>query len=60
MTASSLKVIYTALAGNCLIAITKFIAALMTGSPAMFSEFCCRYGQPISAAVWITTVKIAG
>ncbi|MGZ6292053.1 MAG: cation diffusion facilitator family transporter, partial [Syntrophales bacterium] len=38
MAASSLKVIYAALAGNCLIAITKFIAALMTGSPAMFSE----------------------
>jgi cation diffusion facilitator family transporter len=38
MAASSLKVIYAALAGNCLIAITKFIAAIMTGSPAMLSE----------------------
>ena len=38
MAAPSLKVIYAALAGNCLIAITKFIAAVMTGSPAMLSE----------------------
>ena len=38
MAASSLKVIYAALTGNCLIAITKFIAAIMTGSPAMVSE----------------------
>ena len=38
MAASSLKVIYAALAGNCLIAVTKFIAALTTGSPAMLSE----------------------
>ena len=38
MAASSLKVIYAALAGNCLIAMTKFIAAILTGSPAMLSE----------------------
>jgi cation diffusion facilitator family transporter len=35
---SSLKVIYAALAGNALIAITKFSAAAYTGSSAMFSE----------------------
>lgn len=34
----SKKIIYAALAGNGLIAITKFIAATMTGSSAMFSE----------------------
>ena len=34
----SRKVIYAALAGNGLIAITKFIAATITGSSAMFSE----------------------
>ena len=34
----SRKVIYAALAGNGLIAITKFIAAGITGSSAMFSE----------------------
>ncbi len=34
----SLKVIFAALAGNTLIAITKFIAASITGSSAMFSE----------------------
>ena len=34
----SKKVIYAALAGNGLIAITKFIAATITGSSAMFSE----------------------
>ncbi len=34
----SRKVIYAALAGNGLIAITKFIAAAITGSSAMFSE----------------------
>ncbi|MBW2465793.1 MAG: cation diffusion facilitator family transporter, partial [Deltaproteobacteria bacterium] len=38
MSASSEKVIYAALAGNSLIAVTKFIAAAVTGSSAMFSE----------------------
>ncbi len=38
MAGSSKKVIYAALIGNGLIAVTKFIAATMTGSSAMFSE----------------------
>ncbi len=38
MMTSSRKVIYAALAGNCLIAISKAIAAVMTGSSAMLSE----------------------
>lgn len=38
MPGSSKKVIYAALAGNFLITITKFFAALFTGSSAMFSE----------------------
>ena len=38
MATSSRKVIYIALAGNCLIAITKVVAAIMTGSSAMLSE----------------------
>lgn len=38
MAASSKKVIYAALIGNGLIAITKFIASVMTGSSAMMSE----------------------
>ena len=37
-TSASKKVIYAALIGNLLIAITKFIAAGMTGSAAMLSE----------------------
>lgn len=37
-TPSSKKVIYAALIGNSLIAITKFIAASITGSSAMLSE----------------------
>ncbi len=38
MESSSKKVIYAALVGNALIAITKFIAAGVTGSSAMLSE----------------------
>ena len=38
MAGSSKKVIVAALVGNALIAVTKFIAALMTGSSAMLSE----------------------
>lgn len=38
MATSSNKVIYAALLGNTLVAITKFIAAAMTGSSAMLSE----------------------
>ena len=38
MVTSSQKVIYAALAGNCLIAVTKVVAAFMTGSSAMLSE----------------------
>ena len=34
----STKVIYVALAGNLLVAITKFIASAWTGSSAMLSE----------------------
>jgi len=35
---SSHKVIYTAVIGNALIAVTKFVAAVITGSSAMISE----------------------
>ena len=38
MASSSKKVIYAALFGNALIAVTKFIAASLTGSSAMLSE----------------------
>jgi len=38
MAGSSKKVIVAALIGNCLIAITKFAAAVITGSSAMLSE----------------------
>lgn len=38
MAASSKKVVIAALTGNGLIAITKFVAAFMSGSSAMFSE----------------------
>ena len=38
MDTSSKKVIYAALAGNALVSLTKFTAALLTGSSAMFSE----------------------
>ncbi|MCP4185040.1 MAG: cation transporter [Hyphomicrobiales bacterium] len=38
MASGSKKVIYAALAGNALISVTKFGAAIVTGSSAMFSE----------------------
>lgn len=38
MSSGSRKVIYAALIGNTLIAVTKFIAAIVTGSSAMLSE----------------------
>jgi cation diffusion facilitator family transporter len=38
MSASSTKVIVAALIGNTLIAVTKFVAAVITGSSAMLSE----------------------
>ena len=38
MASGSIKVIIAALIGNALIAVTKFTAALVTGSSAMFSE----------------------
>ena len=38
MAASSKKVIYAALIGNGLIAVTKFVASVFTGSSAMMSE----------------------
>ncbi len=38
MPSSSNKVIYAVLIGNTLVAITKFVAAAITGSSAMLSE----------------------
>ncbi|HKK45481.1 MAG TPA: cation diffusion facilitator family transporter [Balneolaceae bacterium] len=38
MASSSKKVIYAAMAGNLLIALTKFVASFITGSSAMLSE----------------------
>lgn len=38
MSGSSKKVIYAALVGNTLVALTKFVAAAVTGSSAMLSE----------------------
>ncbi|MFQ5473141.1 MAG: cation diffusion facilitator family transporter, partial [Dehalococcoidia bacterium] len=38
MATGSRRVIFAALIGNALVAVTKFVAATLTGSSAMFSE----------------------
>jgi divalent metal cation (Fe/Co/Zn/Cd) transporter len=61
MATSSRKVIYAALTGNCLIAITKVVAAFMTVSSAMLSEAihsCADTGNQILLLYGLRRAKI--
>ncbi len=59
MTSGSTKAVYAALFGNLGIAITKFIAAIMTGSAAMWAESYHSASDTVNQILLLLGIKIS-
>ena len=59
MTSGSTKAVYAALFGNFGIAITKFIAAIMTGSAAMWAESYHSASDTVNQILLLLGIKIS-
>ena len=59
MATGSTKAVYAALFGNIGIAVTKFIAAAMTGSAAMWAEYYHSASDTVNQILLLVGIKIS-